>query len=1408
MKKVFSFLLFILISISTLKGQELYVSDDKGGIYSLTINGCSLQKICQLPYPLHDIAMSSNGTMYGISGNKLLFIDLANCTISKEVILPGNGNNLVYSNGLLYTLLYDASTNAGKNLYSYNIASGQATLIGNTGFLSEGDLTFYEGKMYLTSVGNKIVEIDIANPSSSVLIHSIPYANALFGILSTKIDPTKCVGMDMIAVASTGDILRYNINNNTISPLCSTGMTIYGGTSPFEDKVTTGKKVDLFPCYDEKPLVLNANSGDSYLWNTGATTQSLTVNSAGTYSVNISKDTCHFKDTFNVVFVEKHAQVSGPTSACEGDNVTMNSSDASCATMKWYTSETSSTPAHIGCSYSFTFNTDGQCVYYEPFQPDERTAGAKSNQTWGVDPSNTGTFDVLKPFVLDGFTVNGDQYWSGCTPYNATFTVERANVVVAGPITRTVNCSASAASVISGLNFILPVGTGYKLKVSGATLQPTTGQVVSIPGVIKVTKSGPFYNWKILLDSNQIKCTVKDKICITSSCGCPDTTLKFSSPICSDKTFDLNTLKTATTSPGVWKIVQKPAGSSSATLTGTTFNAGKNGDGGDYVVAYVLTGGPFPNCPDSNVRTIHINKLEVAKIPRPQGVFCISDPEQTLQLDPTSDAGTWSGTGITDAVAGKFNPATAGIGNHLITYKTNGVCFAQDTITITVVNQKISNITSPDTTVCKNAASFKLRLSANSTANGVWLSVPSGLVSSNGTITPSLGQTAVPYKVYYALQGATLLCSAIDSVTITIKAIDTAKITPKQGPFCIDAPALNLQKETVSASGKWSGTGISDGALGTFNPSVARVGVKVITYTTDGMCPVIDTVHIEVKPKMVSNILTPDTTLCKTASAFKIRLSANSTANGTWLSLPAGLVSNNGTITPSKGQANVPYKVYYIAQGFDMLCSAADSVTITLIAPDTAKITPKQGPFCVERAALDLRKENVSSVGKWSGTGVTDVNAGTFNPKTAGVGVKVITYTTSGVCPYVDTVHIEVKAKTIANIVNGDTTLCENTPTYNLKLSSNSTVGGKWYKDNVLASTLVQTTPAGNYYMKYVTLGISSECDNRDSVKITILPNEDASIVTPLKKDVCPSDAEIVLQSKVQPSKGVWWGIPITGVDVTGKYNPSTANVGSTKVYYGVAGKCGDTSSVEFIKHVVPTFDLGPDKILCEGEQVQIGTVVTADTILWQPTGEKTQSINVSTTGDYVLKLSNFPGCKYVDTIHVEVLPYPVINIGNDTILCFEDLNNEFVLDAKNAACEFLWNTGETTQQITIHQEGAYSVIANYPNSTCSTSDVVRITEYCPYSIFFPNAITLNGDGINDRFPTPHHNLKGYHLMIFNRWGELLFETYDYTNLWDGTYQGQKVQEDVYVWKCDYKVEELDKKIVKKTEIGRVTVIR
>ena len=68
------------------------------------------------------------------------------------------------------------------------------------------------------------------------------------------------------------------------------------------------------------------------------------------------------------------------------------------------------------------------------------------------------------------------------------------------------------------------------------------------------------------------------------------------------------------------------------------------------------------------------------------------------------------------------------------------------------------------------------------------------------------------------------------------------------------------------------------------------------------------------------------------------------------------------------------------------------------------------------------------------------------------------------------------------------------------------------------------------------------------------------------------------------------------------------------------------------------------------------------------------------------------------------------------------------------------------------------------------------------------SAFTPNGDFLNDQFPdNKFKDLQAfYELKIFNRWGELLFQSINSTSNWDGMYQGKQCEQDVYIYVVSY----------------------
>jgi gliding motility-associated-like protein len=101
----------------------------------------------------------------------------------------------------------------------------------------------------------------------------------------------------------------------------------------------------------------------------------------------------------------------------------------------------------------------------------------------------------------------------------------------------------------------------------------------------------------------------------------------------------------------------------------------------------------------------------------------------------------------------------------------------------------------------------------------------------------------------------------------------------------------------------------------------------------------------------------------------------------------------------------------------------------------------------------------------------------------------------------------------------------------------------------------------------------------------------------------------------------------------------------------------------------------------------------------------------------------------------------------------------------------------------TIEGTRKYRVVA-YKNGNPSITSMSNETEVTPYmSIYIPNTFTPNGDGMNDTFGAYGEAIKEFNMKIFNRWGQLVFESNNVNQRWDGTYDGTKVQEGSYVYR-------------------------
>ncbi|MFZ5551559.1 MAG: gliding motility-associated C-terminal domain-containing protein [Bacteroidota bacterium] len=109
--------------------------------------------------------------------------------------------------------------------------------------------------------------------------------------------------------------------------------------------------------------------------------------------------------------------------------------------------------------------------------------------------------------------------------------------------------------------------------------------------------------------------------------------------------------------------------------------------------------------------------------------------------------------------------------------------------------------------------------------------------------------------------------------------------------------------------------------------------------------------------------------------------------------------------------------------------------------------------------------------------------------------------------------------------------------------------------------------------------------------------------------------------------------------------------------------------------------------------------------------------------------------------------------------------------------------SGELCAQDGNNPVNDYRVVAHKKNNTAieSVSNEVQIAT--PISIFIPNAFTPNEDGTNDEFGIVGEGVEEMTLYIFNRWGEVIFESNDVSKKWNGTFKGEKCENGVYVYK-------------------------
>jgi gliding motility-associated-like protein len=201
-------------------------------------------------------------------------------------------------------------------------------------------------------------------------------------------------------------------------------------------------------------------------------------------------------------------------------------------------------------------------------------------------------------------------------------------------------------------------------------------------------------------------------------------------------------------------------------------------------------------------------------------------------------------------------------------------------------------------------------------------------------------------------------------------------------------------------------------------------------------------------------------------------------------------------------------------------------------------------------------------------------------------------------------------------------------------------------------------------------------------------------------------------------------------------------------------------------------------------------------------------------TTDISLTVTSDKGCTTIVTKanYITVYPTPIADfeatpqpttIRNPNITFYNK-----TIGGYSYVWEFGDNTATTTEIQPFHtyiMVGEYEVTLIASNQWgCIDTIVKTLVIDDDFAFYIPNAFTPNGDGANDIFSGKGYGIKQYEMLIFDRWGEKIYETTDLSKGWDGTYRNVEAQQDVYI----YKVTIIDVHDEKHQYRGHFTLIR
>ncbi len=710
-------------------------------------------------------------------------------------------------------------------------------------------------------------------------------------------------------------------------------------------------------------------------------------------------------------------------------------------------------------------------------------------------------------------------------------------------------------------------------------------------------------------------------------------------------------------------------------------------------------------------------------------------------------------------------------------------CTNRGEITITV-NQLPVVITTPDTAICHGET---IELMASGGMNYAW--TPSqGITCSNAcNMIMAAPDSTTTYNVVVTDLNGCESSGAVEVVVHNIEAAfnlsDTSACTPQ-------LVTLTDQSTSDNPIIIWiwdmddAGVATTQNAAATYNTA----GTKLISLVVVDSYGCIDSTMKPLEMLQTSiAVAGNDTAICFGETA---QLQGSGGHNFTW----SGDQTISDVSIANPTAKPITTTTYYLTTSLNNGCDAADTVIVTVHQLPVPSIMGDSVTCLGDSINLEA-SGGVTYL--WSpAQGLSS----TLLPNTTVAANQNITYTVrvtnSNGCSALDSIALTVNPTPLM-VASPDAEICEGE---SVVLEASGALTYAWGPNQDISCLDCTTTTANpTQSITYMVAGFNEfGCGAVDTVRVTVRPLPAVETIA----DVTMCNGETLeLTTTAIGATGFNW--TANGMADTTLQSPTVSPTTTTTYIVEAYNQYGCTDQDTVMIKVIETIlaQVSDGAIICEGQNVNLSieileTGLSLYQVTWMPSELFPAPHNLSQTifpeTSMTVQVAIVGGECAVDTqsVNIVVNPLPTTDLGpNRTALMGEYVT----LDANASAgvTEYYWYPNDSLdcdncEQVRFNAFGSntYTVTVTDDNG-CMAMDTVsiRVLTTCEQDIFIPNSFSPNNDKSNDVLYIRSNEVEEIKIFrIFDRWGNLVFETSDIDQGWNGTYKAKMVDPGVFVY--------------------------